>query len=140
MLLKITLPLVHVNMRPRTENGETLKNTDHCKQVRENNMDDQASSGTPSKRRKISIPETSPVGVATKIARKYKRMHHTRSPLSATARRLLLSKINVGESSSSSVDVSLESHFERILELARGEYPELNVEHNLEEHWIVVSR
>ena len=42
----------------------TLKITDHCMQVHENNMDDQASLGTPSKRRKISIPETWPVGVA----------------------------------------------------------------------------
>ena len=59
---------------------------------------------------------------------KYRRMHHTRSPLSATACRLLLSKLHVGESSPSSVDLS--SHFQCILELARAEYPELNVEHN----------
>ena len=103
------------------------------------NMDDQEGqvvARTPSKRRKISSSETSPIAVATKIARKYKRMYHTRSPLSATARRLLLK--HMGEPSPSSVDDS--SQFERILELARGEYPELNVEYNLEEQWIVVSR
>ena len=44
------------------------------------NTDDRAGSGTPLKRRKISTSETSPAGAATKIARKYKRMHHTRSP------------------------------------------------------------
>ena len=69
---------------------------------------------------------------------KYRRMHHTRSPLSATATystnsRLLLNKLHVGESSPSSVDLS--SHFQCILELARAEYPGLNVEHN--ERWIV---
>ena len=67
MLLKITLPLMHVNVSPRTESGWTRKNTDCCKQVRAN-TDDRASSGTPSKRRKISTSETSPVGVATKTA------------------------------------------------------------------------
>ena len=55
-----------------------------------------------------SGPETSPVGVATKIARKYRRMHHTRSPLSTTARRLLLNKLHVGESRS--VDLSSLCH------------------------------
>ena len=45
-------------------------------------------------------------------------MHHTHSPLSATARRLLLNKLHVGESSPSSVDLS--SHFQCILELARA--------------------
>ena len=59
---------------------------------------------------------------------KYRRMHHTRSPLSATACRLLLNKLHVGESSPSSVDLS--SRFQCIIELARAEYPELNVEHN----------
>ena len=59
---------------------------------------------------------------------KYRRMHHTRSPLSATARRSLLNKLHKEESSPSSVDLS--SHFQCILELARAEYPELNVEHN----------
>ena len=127
MLLKITLPLVHVNVSPRTERGWTRKNTDCCEQVRAN-TDDRAGSGTPSKRRKISTSETSPVGVATKTARKYTRMYHTRSPLLATARRLLLNKLHVGESSLSSVDLS--SRFQCILELARAENPELNVEHN----------
>ena len=89
MLLKITLPLMHVNVGPRTESEWTRKNTDGWEQVRAN-TDDRASSGTPS--------ETSPVGVATKIARKYRRMHHTRSSLSTTARRLLLNKLHVGES------------------------------------------
>ena len=127
MLLKITLPLMHVNISQRTESRWTRKNTDCCEQVRAN-TDDRASSGTPSKRRKISTSETSPVGVATKITRKYTRMHHTCSPLSVTACRLLLNKLDVGESSPSSVD--LLSHFQCALELARAEYPELNVEHN----------
>ena len=127
MLLKIKLPLMHVNVSPRTESGWTRKNTDCCEQVRAN-TDDRASSGTPSKRRKISTSETSPVGVATKTTRKYRRMYHTRSPLSATASRSLLNKLHVGESSPSSVDLS--SRFQCILELARAEYPELNVEHN----------
>ena len=52
----------------------------------------------------------------------------TRSPLSATACRLLLNKLHVGKSSPSTVDLS--SHFQCILELARAEYPKLNVEHN----------
>ena len=49
ILLKITLPLVHVNVSPRTESGWTWKNTDCCEQVRAN-TDDGAGSGTPSKR------------------------------------------------------------------------------------------
>ena len=118
---------MHVNVSPRTESGWTRKNTDCCEQVRAN-TDDRTGSGTPSKRRKISTSETSPVGVATKTARKYIRMHHTRSPLSATARRSLLNKLQVGEPSPSPVDLS--SHFQCILELARAEYPELNIEHN----------
>ena len=60
---------------------------------------------------------------------KYKQMNHTSTPLPATARWLLLNKIQMGKSSSSSVD----DDFERILELARREYPELSIEHNL---WI----
>ena len=91
-------------------------------------MDDIAGSGTQSKRRKILTSEISPVGVAMKIERKYRRIHHTRSLLSATACRLLLNKLHVGESSASSVDLS--SHIQCILELERAEYPELNVEHN----------
>ena len=59
---------------------------------------------------------------------KYRRMHHTRPPLSATARKSLLNKLHVGEPSPSSADLS--SRFQCILELARAEYPELNVEHN----------
>lgn len=90
--------------------------------------------------RKISISETSPIGVATKMVHKYKWMHHIRSPLSAIARQLLF-QIQVGEFSPSSVDgVDESSHFECILELVRRENPELNIEHNLEEQWIVVSR
>ena len=100
---------------PRTESGWTRKYTDGSEQVRAN-TDDRAGSGTPSKCRKISTPETLPVGVATKIARKYRRMHHTRSPLSTTARRLLLNKLHVGESRS----VDLSSHFQCILELVRA--------------------
>ena len=125
MLLKITLPLVHVNVSPRTESGWTRKNPDCCRA----NTDDRAGSRTPSKLRKISTSETSPVDVATKTARKYTRMYHTRSPLSAIARGLLLNKLHVGESSPSSVDLS--SRFQCILELARAETPEVNVEHML---------
>ena len=84
-------------------------------------MDDRAGSGTPSKRRKVSISETSPVGVATKIACKIQKdAPHTLSTISATACRLLLNKLHVGKSSPSSVDLS--SHFQCILELARAEY------------------
>ena len=83
----------------------------------------QAISGMPLKCRKISPSETSPVGVAMNIAC---------SPLSATARRLLLSKIHIGEPSPSYVDESsLWAH---------SEYPEQYVEHNLEEQWIVISK
>ena len=122
MLLKITLPLMHVNVSPQTESGWTRKNTDCCEQVRAN-TDDRAGSG--SKRRKISTSETSPVGVATKIARKYRRMHHTRSPLSTTARRLLLNKLHVGESRS--VDLSSHCHHtsSAFLSSREPEYPEL---------------
>ena len=45
MLLKITLPLMHVNVSPRRESGWTRKNTDCCEQVRAN-TDDRAGSGT----------------------------------------------------------------------------------------------
>ena len=73
---------------------------------------------------------------------KYKRMHQTSSPLSATARRLLLSKIQVGKSRSSSVDGVDESllHFERILEFVKRDYPELSFDHDLSERWIVVIK
>ena len=119
---------MHVNVSPRTESGWTRKNTDCCEQMRAN-TDDRASSGTPSKRRKISTSETSPVDVATKIARKIQKdAPHTLSAISNSMYRLLLNKLHVGESSPSSVDLS--SHFQCILELARAEYPELNVEHN----------
>lgn len=126
MLLKITLPSGHVNMSP-VEYGTFAS---RC--MKKFNMDDregQASAGTPSKRRKIPSSETLPIAVATKIAHKYRRKHHTRSPLSGTGHRLLLKY--VGEPSSSSVDES--SHFKRAIELARGEYLELNVKYNLEE-------
>ena len=130
MLLKITLPLMHVNVGSRTESGWTRKNTDGCERVRAN-TDDRAGSGTPSKRSKISTSETSPVGVATKIARKYRRMYHTRSPLSTTARRLLLNKLHVRESRS--VDLSSLCHHtsSAFLSSREPEYPELylNVEH-----------
>ena len=127
MLLKITLPFKHVNVSPRTESGWTRKNTDYCEQVRAN-RDDRASSGTPSKRRKISTSETSR-GVATKIARKIQKdAQHTLCAISNSIIRLLFNKLHVGESSPSSVDLS--SHFQCILELARAEYPELNVQHN----------
>ena len=120
---------MHVNGSPRTESGWTRKNTDCFKQVRAN-TDDRAGYGTPSKCRKILTSETSPVGVATKIARKYRRMHHTRSSLSATAHRLLLNKLHIGESRS--VDPSiLCPHFQCILELVRARVSRaLNVEHN----------
>ena len=97
----------------------------------------QASVGTPSKRRKISSSETSPISVAAKITRKYKRMRHTSSPLSATAHRLVLK--DVGEPGPGSVDNG-STQFDSILELARRENPELNIDYNLEERWIVVSR
>ena len=130
MLLKITLPFMHVNVGSRTESGWTRKNTDGCERVRAN-TDDRAGSGTPSKRSKISTLETSPVGVATKIARKYRRMHHTRSPLSTTARRLLLNKLHVRESRS--VDLSSLCHHtsSAFLSSREPEYPELylNIEH-----------
>ena len=91
------------------------------------NKDDRAGSGTPSKRRKISTSETSPVGVATKIACKYRRMHHTRSPLSATARRLLLNKLHVGDVGVGSVDLSSLCHHtsSAFLSSRKPEYPEL---------------
>ena len=60
---------------------------------------------------------------------------HISSPLSARAHRLLLNKIQMGKSSSSSID-----DFEHILEITRREYIELSIEHNLDECWIVVSR
>ena len=115
---------MHVNVGPRTESGWTRKNTDGCEQERAN-TDDRAGSGTPSKRSKISTSETSPVGVATKIARKYRRMYHTRSPLSTTARRLLLNKLHVGESRF--VDLSSLYHHtsSAFLSSREPEYPEL---------------
>ena len=111
---------MHVNVGPRTESsGGHDRIRTVAIQVRAN-TDDRAGSGTPSKRSKISTSETSPVGVATKIARKYRRMHHTRSPLSTTARRLLLNKLHVGESRS--VDLSSLCHHtsSAILELVRA--------------------
>ena len=127
MLLKITLPLTHVNVSPRTESGWTRKNTDCCEQVRANTTIE------PARGRHRSAGKFRPQRLHLLVLQrrshiKYRRMHHTRSPLSGTACRLLLNKLHVGESSPSSVDLS--SQFQCILELARAEYPELNVEHN----------
>ena len=95
------------------------------------------SAGTPSKRRKVS--DSSPVGVATQIRRKYHRIQQRSSPLSATARRLLLRKIGSGRSSEDNDDAVL-SQLKSILELVRNDYSELQAEAKLSECWIVISR
>ena len=118
---------MHVSVSPRTESGWTRKNTDCCSRCARIRTIEPArghhrSAGKfrPQRLHLLVLQRRSHV--------KYRRMHHTRSPLSATACRLLLNKLHVGESSPSSVDLS--SHFQCILELARAEYPELNIEHN----------
>lgn len=97
------------------------------------------SPSTPSKQRKVS--DSSPIGVATQIRRKYHRMQQTRSPLSATACRRLLRKI--GSSSSCSgeeMDDTVLPQLKSIFELVRNDYSDLRVEENFDEHWIVISR
>jgi hypothetical protein len=93
------------------------------------------SASTPSKRRRVS--DSSPIGVATQIRRKYHRIQQRSSPLSATARRLLLSKI--GSSSAGSDDAVL-TQLKSVVELVRNDYSELRAEDKLGECWIVISR
>ena len=92
-------------------------------------MEKLGSAGTPSKRRMVS--DSSPVGVATQIRRKYHRIQQRSSPLSATARRLLLRKIGSGRSSED--DDAVLSQLKSILELVRNDYSELQAEAKLSE-------
>ena len=96
------------------------------------------SAGTPSKRRKVS--DSSPLSVATQIRRKYHRIQQRSSPLSATARRLLLSKIGSGSRSSEGNDNAVLSQLKSVLELMRNDYSGLRAEAKLSECWIVISR
>ena len=79
------------------------------------------SAGTPSKRRKVC--ESSPVSVATQIRRKYHRIQQRSSPLSATAHRLLLSKMGSGSRSREGNDDAVLSQLKSVLELVRNYYP-----------------
>ena len=99
---------------------------------------------TPSKRRKIS--STSPIDVATQIRRTYLRMQQRHSPLSATARRLLLLKVcpDQGYSASQLLTLNAErtgtSQLEHLRDIVKEKYPELRVEENIHEQWVVISR
>ena len=69
--------------------------------------------GTPSKQRNVS--DSSPVGVETQIRRKYNRIQQRSSPLSATACRLLLSKIGSGSRSSEGNNDTVLSQLKSVL-------------------------
>ena len=66
-------------------------------------MDPERVETTPSKRRKLS--STSPIDVATQIRRKATHIQQGQSPLSATARRLLLSKVRPAQGSRSPIQL-----------------------------------
>ena len=98
---------------------------------------------TPSKRTKVA--STSPIDVATQIRRKYQRMQQRHSPLSATARRLLLRKLCPVQDSHYSPNRSLTisergtttSHLERLRAIVKESYPELRIEENIHEQWVI---
>ena len=98
---------------------------------------------TPSKRTKVA--STSPIDVATLIRKKYQRMQQRHSPLSATACRLLLRKLCPAQDSPNrSLTISeceiTTSHLERLWAIVKERYPELRIEENIHEQWIVISR
>ena len=97
---------------------------------------------TRSKCRKLS--STSPIDVATQIRKKYQRMQERHSPLSATARRLLLRKVCPVQGSPSQLLTPNEptwmSQLERLRDIVKDKYPRLLVEENNDNHWIVISK
>ena len=91
----------------------------------------------PPKRRKVSA--TSPVQVALQIRKKYHRLQQRHSPLSATARRLLLSKVGCTTQVKEVPEVGA-SQIESLCQRLRLEYPELRLEKDAEQQWVVISR
>ena len=82
----------------------------------------------PLKRRRVTA--TSPVQVALQIRKKYHRLQQRHSPLSATARRLLLGKVGGGDGADATRTRA--SQIESLCHRLRDEYPELRVEKNVE--------
>ena len=95
----------------------------------------------PLKRRIVTA--TSPVQVALQIHRKYHRPQQRHSPLSATARHLLLSRVGSADGAGATrTDVQQvgASQIENLCHRLGDGYPELRVEKNDEQQWIVISR
>ena len=111
MLLKITYPVKHVGLGLRYFYGRSTEIFPGKMAARKRGANDFGSE-TPSKRRKTvySVPSaspssstsvsTSPTSVAGQIQRKYRRMQQKHSPLSTTAHRLLLRKLEGGNDAS----------------------------------------
>ena len=154
MLLKIMLPVKHVGLSLRYIYARSTEKFPGKMAERKRGATDFGCE-TPSKRSKTvySVPSASPsssisltaspTSVVDQIRRKYRRIQQKHSPLSTTARRLLLRKLDGGGDSSKSGSVGLDVEplqFQSLRERLRKDFSQLKLEECKEGRWTVISR